>query len=40
MGHTFFDRVFPNGFAGADVLAELAPERLNSAGDVQSDTCQ
>jgi hypothetical protein len=24
--HTFFDRLFPHGFAGADVLAEIAPE--------------
>src|SRR5438128_3925450 len=24
--HAFFDRVFPQGFAGADVLAEIAPE--------------
>lgn len=24
--HAFFDRLFPNGFAGPDVLAELAPD--------------
>lgn len=24
--HAFFDRLFPHGFAGADVLAELAPD--------------
>jgi hypothetical protein len=24
--HAFFDRLFPHGFAGADVLAEIAPE--------------
>jgi hypothetical protein len=24
--HSFFDRLFPHGFAGADVLAEIAPE--------------
>lgn len=23
--HAFFDRLFPHGFAGADVLAEVAP---------------
>ena len=25
--HAFFDRLFPQGFAGADVLVEIAPER-------------
>src|SRR5262245_56876886 len=24
--HAFFDRLFPEGFAGSDVLAELAPD--------------
>src|SRR5918995_2075555 len=24
--HAFFDRLFPSGFAGGDVLAEIAPE--------------
>lgn len=24
--HAFFDRLFPHGFAGADVLSEIAPE--------------
>jgi hypothetical protein len=24
--HTFFDWLFPHGFAGADVLAKIAPE--------------
>ena len=24
--HAFFDRLFPQGFAGADVLAEIAPD--------------
>lgn len=24
--HVFFDRLFPHGFAGADVLAEVAPD--------------
>jgi hypothetical protein len=24
--HAFFDRLFPDGFAGADVLAEIAPD--------------
>jgi hypothetical protein len=24
--HALFDRQFPHGFAGADVLAEIAPE--------------
>jgi hypothetical protein len=24
--HAFFDRLFPNGFAGDDVLTELAPD--------------
>jgi hypothetical protein len=24
--HTFFDRLFPHGFAGAELLAEIAPE--------------
>ena len=24
--HAFFDRLFPRGFAGADVLAEIAPD--------------
>ena len=32
-----FDALFPQGFAGADVLAELAPEGLTAALDADKE---